>query len=110
LIIYNSINNIKGEVVRLPDSVKIPHMGWNQLEFIKPNVILEGVNEGSWCYFVHSYYPRTDESIVVAKTNYGVTFPSVIESGNLIGTQFHPEKSGKVGVALLRNFAKILRR
>ena len=106
----DGLSLIKGEVVRLPDSVKIPHMGWNQLEFIKPNVILEGVNEGSWCYFVHSYYPRTDESIVVAKTNYGVTFPSVIESGNLIGTQFHPEKSGKVGAALLRNFAKILRR
>jgi glutamine amidotransferase len=101
---------IKGKVVRLPGSVKIPHMGWNQLNIIKPSVVLEGVSEGSWCYFAHSYYPHPDESIVAAKTEYGVAFPSVIESGSLIGTQFHPEKSGRIGEALLHNFAKILRR
>jgi glutamine amidotransferase len=101
---------IKGTVARLPDSVKIPHMGWNQLNISKPNGILEGIGDGSWCYFVHSYYPQTNESIIAARTDYGVTFPSVIESENLIGTQFHPEKSGKIGAALLRNFARNLRR
>lgn len=101
---------VKGNVVRLPDSVKIPHMGWNQLNVSKPSGILEGISDGSWCYFVHSYYPNADESIVAALTEYGVTFPSVIESGTLIGTQFHPEKSGKIGAALLRNFARMLRR
>jgi len=101
---------VKGNVVRLPDSVKIPHMGWNRLSIEKPNGILEGIRDGSWCYFVHSYYPQSDESIVTARTEYGAVFPSVIESATLIGTQFHPEKSGKVGAALLRNFAKIVRR
>lgn len=101
---------VKGNVVRLPDSVKIPHMGWNQLNVSKPNGILEGISDGSWCYFVHSYYPNADESIVAARTEYGVTFPSVIESGTLIGTQFHPEKSGEIGAALLGNFARMLRR
>jgi glutamine amidotransferase len=101
---------VKGRVARLPDSVKIPHMGWNQLNISKPNGILEGIGDGSWCYFVHSYYPQTNESIIAARTDYGVTFPSVIESESLIGTQFHPEKSGKIGAALLRNFARTLRR
>jgi len=101
---------VKGNVVRLPDSVKIPHMGWNRLNVTKPNGVLEGIGDGSWCYFVHSYYPHADESIVAARTEYGVVFPSVIEAEGLIGTQFHPEKSGKTGFALLRNFARILRR
>lgn len=101
---------VKGDVVRLPDSVKIPHMGWNRLSVTKPNGVLEGIGDGSWCYFVHSYYPHADESIVAARTEYGVIFPSVIEAEGLIGTQFHPEKSGKTGSALLRNFARILRR
>lgn len=101
---------VKGDVVRLPDSVKIPHMGWNRLNVTKPNGVLEGIGDGSWCYFVHSYYPHADESIVAARTEYGVVFPSVIETEGLIGTQFHPEKSGKTGSALLRNFARILRR
>jgi glutamine amidotransferase len=101
---------VKGRVVRLPDSVKIPHMGWNQLNVSKSDGILEGIRSGSWCYFVHSYIPHADESLVAAQTEYGVTFPSVIDCGTLIGTQFHPEKSGKIGAALLRNFAEALRR
>jgi glutamine amidotransferase len=101
---------VKGKVVRLPDSVKIPHMGWNQLNVSKPDGFLEGISNGSWCYFVHSYIAHADESVVAAQTEYGVTFPSVIDSGTLIGTQFHPEKSGETGAELLRNFAKALRR
>ena len=80
------------------------------MNIVKPDVILEGIEDDSWCYFVHSYYPQADESLVAARTEYGVTFPSVIESGTVIGTQFHPEKSGKVGAELLSNFAKVLRR
>lgn len=101
---------IKGKVVRLPDSVKIPHMGWNRLEIKKANNILDGITNGSWCYFVHSYYPSTGEPVIAAETEYAVTFPSVIESGGLIGTQFHPEKSGETGRRILRNFAGMLRR
>jgi len=106
----NGLGLVKGRVVRLPDSVKIPHMGWNQLNVSKSDGILEGISSGSWCYFVHSYIPHADESLVAAHTEYGVTFPSVIDCGTLIGTQFHPEKSAKIGAALLRNFAKVLRR
>lgn len=101
---------IKGKVVRLPDSVKIPHMGWNRLEIKKANDILDGITNGSWCYFVHSYYPLTGEPVIAAETEYAVTFPSVIESRGLIGTQFHPEKSGETGRTILRNFARMLRR
>jgi glutamine amidotransferase len=101
---------VKGRVVRLPDSVKIPHIGWNQLSVNKSDGILEGISSGSWCYFVHSYIPQADESVVAAQTEYGVRFPSVIDCGTFIGTQFHPEKSGKTGATLLRNFAKALRR
>ena len=106
----DGLNLVNGKVVRLPSSVKVPQMGWNRLNIIKPNAILEGISDGSWCYFVHSYYPQTDESIVSANTEYGVIFPSVIENGALVGTQFHPEKSGKTGATLLRNFAEILKR
>lgn len=101
---------VKGKVVRLPDSVKIPHIGWNQLNVIKPHGILEGIEDNSWFYFVHSYCPQAEQSLVAANTEYGINFPSVIESGTLIGTQFHPEKSGKIGGTLLHNFAKVLRR
>jgi glutamine amidotransferase len=101
---------VKGEVARLPDSCKIPHIGWNRLEIKAPNGVLRGIPDGSWCYFVHSYYLRGEESIVSAQTEYGVTFPSVIESGNLTGTQFHPEKSAETGRTLIRNFASMLKR
>ena len=101
---------IKGKVMRLPDSAKIPHIGWNQLDIQKSNGILDGIADGSWCYFVHSYYPSTTESVIAAQTEYAVTFPSVIESGALMGAQFHPEKSGETGKAILRNFARMLRR
>jgi len=101
---------IRGKVVCLPDSVKIPHMGWNQLEVKKASDILDGITNGSWCYFVHSYYASTSEPVTAAVTEYEVTFPSVIESGALVGTQFHPEKSGRVGRTILHNFARMLRR
>lgn len=102
---------IKGRVVRLPRNVKNPHMGWNTLHFVKQNELFEDVEEGSFVYFVHSYYPVVlDEEAVVAETTYGVTFASVISRKNVYGTQFHPEKSEKVGYTILKNFAKIIKR
>lgn len=100
----------KGKILQFPHSVKVPHMGWNQLRIKKTNGLLEGISEGSWCYFVHSYYPSTQDPIVSAETEYGVVFPCVIESGQLTGTQFHPEKSGETGRRLLHNFADVLKR
>jgi glutamine amidotransferase len=103
----DGLSFFKGKVVELPKTVKVPHMGWNTLEIIKPNELFEGIAEGTYVYFVHSLYPEAnDPSIVVSKTTYGITFASAVESKNIYGTQFHPEKSGDVGVQILKNFAK----
>jgi glutamine amidotransferase len=100
-----------GKTVRLPNSVKVPHMGWNTLRIAKQNQFFEGVDDESYVYFVHSLYPvPVDKEIVTAETEYGTTFTSAIASKNVYGTQFHPEKSGDVGLKILDNFAKIVRR
>jgi glutamine amidotransferase len=99
----------KGKTVQLPNIVKVPHMGWNTLAIVKPNEIFDGVREGSYVYFVHSLYPvPADKSIVCAQTNYGATFTSAIAHKNIYGTQFHPEKSGDLGLKILENFAKVV--
>lgn len=96
-----------GEVVILPNKLKIPHMGWNDLQVKKPSILLEGVKEGSWVYFVHSYRVKPkNEDIVKADSDYGISVPAVIESGSLLGTQFHPEKSGKTGAQMIKNFLR----
>ncbi len=103
----NGLSLFKGKNVRLPNIVKVPHMGWNTLNIVKKNELFDGVKEGSYVYFVHSLYPvPVDEKIVCAKTEYGTTFTSAIASKNIYGTQFHPEKSGDLGLKILKNFAK----
>ena len=105
----NGLSLFKGKTVRLPDTVKVPHMGWNTLNIIKQNELFDGVKEGSYVYFVHSLYPApVDKTIVCTQTEYGVTFTSAIASKNVYGTQFHPEKSGDIGLKILKNFAKIV--
>jgi glutamine amidotransferase len=102
---------IDGEVVRLPNSVKVPHMGWNNLEIAKRGELLKNIEDNAWVYFVHSYYPKTtDKTAVAATSDYGVKFPAVISKMNIFGTQFHPEKSGPVGAVILNNFIEICRR
>ena len=103
----NGLNVLDGEVVILPDSMKIPHMGWNSLEIKRDSKILDGVDNGSWVYFVHSYRikPQNNE-LVIADADYGIKIPAVIEQNNFIGTQFHPEKSGKVGAVIIKNFLR----
>ena len=97
----------KGKVAQLPNTVKVPHMGWNTLEIVKPNELLDGIAEGTYVYFVHSLYPvPKDPAIVCTKTTYGTTFTSTVCSKNIYGTQFHPEKSGDIGIKILKNFAK----
>ena len=105
----NGLKILGGEVVILPKGkVKIPHMGWNNLQIKGQSKLLEGIKDDSWVYFVHSYktVPK-DDRIVVATTDYGVSIPAVIEKGNLIGVQFHPEKSGNVGALMIKNFIKL---
>jgi glutamine amidotransferase len=102
---------ISGEVVKLPENVKIPQMGWNTINFAKSHPLLEGVKDYSYVYFVHSYYPQpSDPKVIVATTEYGVRFPSMVAKNNLFATQFHPEKSSKTGLTILKNFVRIVKR
>jgi imidazole glycerol-phosphate synthase subunit HisH len=107
---YEGLGVVPGEVVRFPaqPGLKIPHMGWNQLEVRGDQPLLSGIPAEAHVYFVHSYYvvPR-DESVVAATTEHGVRFCSVISRENLFATQFHPEKSQRVGLKILDNFAKL---
>ena len=94
-----------GEVVVLPSSMKVPHMGWNSLEIKNPGKILNGVDDGSWVYFVHSFRAKPNfEKIITAVSDYGIKVPAVVEQDNFFGTQFHPEKSGSVGKIMIKNF------
>jgi len=98
---------IDGEVIELPSSMKIPHMGWNNLEIKKPGKILEGIDDGSWVYFVHSFLVKpSSNDVITAESDYGIKVPAVVEKNNFFGTQFHPEKSGKVGSIMIQNFLK----
>ena len=105
----NGLALFRGKTVRLPSTVKVPHMGWNTLNVIKQNELFDGVKEGSYVYFVHSLYPvPVDKTIVCTQTEYGATFTSAVASKNVYGTQFHPEKSGDIGLKILENFAKVV--
>ena len=107
----NGLDIMKGEVVLLPKQMKIPHMGWNDIQIKQQSNILEGIKDGSWVYFVHSYRVKPkNNSIVVADTDYGIQVPAVVEEGTFFGTQFHPEKSGKVGSVMIQNFLNVCKK
>lgn len=98
---------LKGKIVRIPEGEgrKIPHMGWNSLAFPKKSVLFDGIDEGSFVYFVHSYYLQSeDKSIVAATCEYGEMIEASVECGNIFATQFHPEKSSSVGMRILKNY------
>lgn len=103
----------KGSVVRFSNGngLKIPQIGWNQLEITQPNCPLyRGIDGGSYVYFVHSFFPKpADSSIIATRTTYGETFASSIWRDNVFATQFHPEKSQNVGLRLLKNFVELSR-
>ncbi len=101
---------IAGAVRRFPPGLKVPHMGWNQVEHRGDLRLFDGIPSGAHFYFVHSYYPETsDPSLSVATCTYGVTFPAAVGRGALFATQFHPEKSQRWGLRLLENFAAFVR-
>jgi glutamine amidotransferase len=101
---------IPGGVRRFPGGLKVPHMGWNRVEHEGDLRLFDGIPSGAHFYFVHSYYPETqDPSLHVATCTYGVTFPAAVERGGLFATQFHPEKSQRWGLTLLENFASFVR-
>jgi glutamine amidotransferase len=108
--IYRGLGIVPGKVIRFSNKLKVPHMGWNQLDIKKPDMpMFQNIQDGSYVYFVHSYYVQPDdESVIAATTDYGVDFTSIIARDNLFATQFHPEKSQKVGLQLLRNFGSLI--
>jgi glutamine amidotransferase len=108
---HKGLGILRGEVKRFNGELKVPQMGWNQIHIQQPNALLRDVADGSYAFFVHSYYcaPR-DASVVVATTDYGIGFASVVAHGNVFGAQFHPEKSQAVGLKMLENFARIVKR
>lgn len=98
---------MNGEVVSLPDTMKVPHMGWNSLHIRHSGTLLDGMDDGPWMYFVHSYMAKPDDdSLVTATSDYGIRVPAVVEYRNYFGTQFHPEKSGASGGIILDNFMR----
>jgi len=102
---------IDGEVIILPPSMKVPHMGWNDLEIKKPGKLLEGVDNGSWVYFVHSYRVKPNSiDVITAESDYGVKVPAVVEQDNFFGTQFHPEKSSSAGKIMIKNFLDVCKK
>ena len=101
---------LKGEILRIPDGegLKVPHIGWNSLHLQNGGRLFEGLPEGAYVYFVHSYYLKAENpEIVKATTEYGVTIDASVEQGNVFACQFHPEKSSQVGLKILENFAKL---
>ncbi len=107
--LHRGIDIIPGRVIRFPASLlKVPHMGWNSLMIRKKIPLLKDVENGTFVYFVHSYFVKTGTDYQAALCDYGIDFPAVItnEAGNVVGTQFHPEKSGPTGLRMLRNFVE----
>lgn len=100
---------LKGKILRIPakEGLKIPHMGWNSLEYPREGRLFQDILEHSYVYFVHSYYLKAeDEDIVTATADYGVKIHASVERGNVFGCQFHPEKSGEIGLQILKNFVE----
>ncbi|MFA4884841.1 MAG: imidazole glycerol phosphate synthase subunit HisH [Desulfotomaculaceae bacterium] len=99
-----------GQVRRLPEGLKVPHMGWNQIEIVRPDPLLEGIPDRSSFYFVHSYAVEpADKEIALALTEYGVHFASIVGKNRVYGIQFHPEKSSALGLKILENFGRVVK-
>jgi glutamine amidotransferase len=104
---HECLGVIPGRVRRLPEGLKVPHMGWNRVRQCRPHPVFDGIPDGAYFYFVHSYYPDPEDGgVVIGETDYGVTFASVVAADGLVATQFHPEKSGEAGLRFYENFLR----
>lgn len=101
---------IKGSVERIETPLKLPHIGWNSLAFQNDSPLFRGIDQGAYVYFVHTFCGMAEEEgQVIARTDYGASVVAAVQSGSVFGTQFHPEKSGEVGLAMLKNFGELNR-
>jgi glutamine amidotransferase len=106
---FEGLGLLKGQIEYLKITEKVPHMGWNNLEFNQPkDPLLKYVKPNDFVYFVHSYYVNGREEDTIASTNYGVKIPAIVHQGNIYATQFHPEKSGIVGLNLLKAYKELI--
>lgn len=104
---HKGLGILQGEIIKLPENVKIPHMGWNSLYIKKKSPLFEGLSEEPYVYFVHSYHLQTEADIVSATTYYGKEIQVAAQKENVFALQFHPEKSGDVGLNILQNFGRL---
>ncbi len=106
--IHEGLGLLRGCVRRFPSGLKVPHMGWNEVLRQNASPLLEGIADGAFFYFAHSYYVEPEEpDVIVGLTDYGVPFASAVGRRRLLGVQFHPEKSGPAGAAMLANFCRL---
>ncbi len=107
--VHDGLDLIGGEVLRLPEDVKVPHMGWNQVSYVEECPIFAGIPQEANFYFDHSYFTKADDDSVSAATvDYGLTFTCAMWKENIYGVQFHPEKSGAHGLKMLANFGRLV--
>lgn len=107
--IFKGLGLIPGWVDRIPGSVKVPHMGWNTVQMKNNCEVLRGIKDGAYVYYVHSYYVKAEQrSDICAVTSYGTDIPAVVRRNNILGLQFHPEKSGETGLIILNNIKEML--
>jgi glutamine amidotransferase len=108
---HQGLGLIPGRVVRFPAGLKVPQMGWNNVQIVRENPLLEGIPDNTYFYFVHSYYAvPDDDEVVIGFSEYGVRFPALVGQGQIWGAQFHPEKSSFWGLAVLKNFGKLVKK
>jgi imidazole glycerol-phosphate synthase subunit HisH len=101
---------LRGRVRRFENNLLVPHVGWNRIHQKREHVLFDGIDDGSFCYFVHSFYCEpTDETVVAGETEYGSCYASVVAYRNICGVQFHPEKSQDIGLRMLKNFGQVFR-
>ncbi len=106
---FEGIHFFPGKVIRFPEHVKVPHMGWNRIFFTRPDPIFTDVPDASHFYFAHSYYASPEKNeLALARCNYGSSFAAAVKRDTVYGLQFHPEKSGKLGLIILRNFERMV--
>ncbi len=108
--VHKGLGLIKGKVIamkgKIPETLDVPHMGWNALKFHNPSSLFKYITEGDCVYFVHSYYADGCEQSLIASSEYGIPITAAVQNGNIYGCQFHPEKSGNVGLNILKAFCE----